>query len=63
LAGKIGTAALMAIVIVCYALQMAFSRWWLTRYAYGPMEWVWRALTYGKLPIMRPLATSGVMNE
>jgi uncharacterized protein len=56
LAGRIGTVALMAIVIVCYALQMAFSRWWLMRYAYGPMEWVWRALTYGKMPVMRPAA-------
>ncbi|USG68216.1 DUF418 domain-containing protein [Brevibacillus ruminantium] len=28
-------------------LQAAGSRWWLTRYHYGPLEWVWRCLTYG----------------
>ncbi len=53
LAGKIGTTALLGIVVVVYAAQMAFSRWWLGRFAYGPMEWVWRTLTYGKMPRMR----------
>jgi uncharacterized protein len=53
LAGHIGTAALSGIVIVAYAAQIAFSRWWLSRYAYGPAEWVWRALTYGTRPRMR----------
>jgi uncharacterized protein len=53
LAGHIGTGALLAIVVVSYAAQMVFSRWWLARFAYGPAEWLWRALTYGKLPAMR----------
>jgi uncharacterized protein len=53
LAGRIGTSALIAITIVAYAAQIAFSRWWLGRFAYGPAEWVWRALTYGQLPAMR----------
>jgi uncharacterized protein len=50
LAGKIGTCALTGIVVVVYAMQMLISRWWLAYFAYGPMEWVWRAMTYGKLP-------------
>ena len=53
LAGRIGATALLAITIVVYAGQIVFSRWWLGRFAYGPMEWVWRALTYGRLPTMR----------
>jgi uncharacterized protein len=53
LAGRIGTLQLLAIVIAVYAAQMAFSRWWLARFAYGPAEWVWRTLTYGKAPSMR----------
>jgi len=53
LAGRIGTTGLLAIVVVVYAAQVAFSRWWLGRFAYGPMEWVWRALTYGSMPRMR----------
>ena len=27
-------------------LQMWFSSWWLDRYQYGPLEWLWRSLTY-----------------
>jgi uncharacterized protein len=53
LAGHIGSCALLGIVIVAFALQMAFSRWWLGRFAYGPMEWLWRALTYGERPSWR----------
>jgi uncharacterized protein len=53
LAGKIGTTALVGIVIVVYAAQIIISRWWLGRFAYGPAEWIWRALTYGNLPPMR----------
>jgi uncharacterized protein len=53
LAGHIGACALLAIVLTTYAAQMLFSRWWLGRFAYGPMEWAWRALTYGRRPPMR----------
>ncbi|MEO8016686.1 MAG: DUF418 domain-containing protein [Pseudomonadota bacterium] len=53
LAGKIGTTAIAGIVLVFFTLQVLFSRWWLTRYAYGPAEWAWRALTYGTMPPMR----------
>lgn len=53
LAGKIGTTSIVGIVIGFFALQMVISRWWLGRYAYGPAEWVWRALTYGERPPFR----------
>ncbi len=35
------------------ALQIAFSHWWLARFRYGPAEWLWRAVTYMKIPAMR----------
>ncbi|MCI4569382.1 DUF418 domain-containing protein [Lysobacter sp. CFH 32150] len=40
-------------VVVVFALQVMYSRWWLSRYRYGPMEWLWRWLTYRKRPAMR----------
>ena len=40
-------------VAVFFSLQIAFSHWWLARYRYGPMEWVWRAFTYRRIPAMR----------
>jgi uncharacterized protein len=48
LAGRVGTCALTAIVVVAFAAQMVVSRWWLGRYRHGPLEWVWRRLTYGR---------------
>ncbi len=28
--------------------QVPLSRWWLSRHAMGPAEWLWRRLTYGR---------------
>ena len=38
------------LVLLIWAFQWAFSTWWLQRFYYGPVEWLWRALTYGRLP-------------
>lgn len=53
LAGRIGTFAVVLICLAFFALQIAFSYWWLTRYRFGPMEWLWRTLTYLERPVMR----------
>ena len=38
-----------------FGAEVALSRWWLARFRYGPLEWVWRSLTYGKRqPMRRP---------
>jgi uncharacterized protein len=35
-------------------LQIIFSRFWLKKYYYGPIEWIWRSLTYLKMqPMIR----------
>ncbi len=28
------------------AVQLPLSAWWLSRYRFGPVEWIWRRLTY-----------------
>lgn len=53
LAGRIGSTSVVLIVVVTYAAQMALSRWWLDRFRFGPLEWVWRGLTYGTWPRLR----------
>lgn len=53
LAGTIGSFHVLLICIAFFAFQMVFSRWWLARFRFGPMEWVWRALTYGERPSCR----------
>jgi uncharacterized protein len=56
LAGRIGSAAVLAICIAFFAFQVAFSHWWLARYRFGPMEWLWRTLTYGERPPLRRIS-------
>jgi uncharacterized protein len=46
----------LLLTIVVFAFQIATSRWWLLRYRFGPMEWLWRTLTYGQMQPMRRLA-------
>ena len=41
------------IVTAFFALQILFSHWWLSRYRFGPAEWIWRTLTYLKPQPMR----------
>ena len=31
-------------------VQLPFSVWWLRNHRYGPLEWLWRRLTYGEVP-------------
>ena len=40
----------LLLCLVLYTVQIPLSVWWLSRYRMGPLEWVWRALTYGKMP-------------
>ncbi|MEM9895919.1 MAG: DUF418 domain-containing protein [Bacteroidota bacterium] len=30
-------------------IQIIYSNWWLSRYQYGPAEWLWRSMTYGSM--------------
>ncbi|MFI7447696.1 DUF418 domain-containing protein [Nonomuraea sp. NPDC049714] len=38
--------SVIAVAAVTLAVQVLFSRWWLGRYRYGPLEWIWRCLTW-----------------
>ena len=52
----IGRTAQVGIALALCALQVGLSHWWLARFQYGPVEWIWRALTYLNWPPMRKLA-------
>ncbi|MEH6436134.1 DUF418 domain-containing protein [Massilia sp. DD77] len=45
-----GRGAQVALALALCAVQVVFSHWWLARFSHGPVEWLWRALTYLKLP-------------
>jgi uncharacterized protein len=40
---------------IIYVAQVYLSKWWLSKYQFGPIEWAWRQLSYAKrLPIRKP---------
>jgi uncharacterized protein len=47
--GKVGATYGILIALGLFSIQLYWSRWWLARYNWGPAEWFWRKLTYGKL--------------
>ena len=51
--GRIGPALGLVPTVILYGAQVVFSNWWLERFRFGPMEWLWRGMTYGKFPSMR----------
>ncbi len=51
--GSLPRTALLVVVFALWAFQLAFSPWWLARFRYGPVEWLWRTLTYGKIQPFR----------
>ncbi len=54
--GRLGRAELWLVVILVWALMLAWSKPWLDRYQYGPFEWLWRTLARWELqPMRKPL--------
>ncbi len=41
------------VVFSIWALQLLWSKPWLERYKFGPLEWLWRSLTYGQFQSMK----------
>jgi uncharacterized protein len=35
--------------LALFAVSAALSRWWLSRFRFGPLEWLWRSISYGRL--------------
>lgn len=54
--GSVPRTGLAGVVAFIWALQLTVSPWWLGRYRFGPVEWLWRSLTYWK---RQPMALSG----
>ena len=57
--GRVGLAQGLVLTVAVFALQVPLSRWWLGRFRFGPAEWLWRSLTYGRLQPMRVLPDRG----
>ena len=56
--GVLRRSQLVPIVLAIWAFQIAFSALWLRRFRFGPLEWAWRSLTYGRRQPMSALNSS-----
>ena len=50
---RFGRLDLMGFVVLGWVLMLAWSRPWLARFRFGPLEWLWRSLTYGTIAAFR----------
>jgi uncharacterized protein len=53
LALKLNGFQVLGASLLLYAAQVAGSTWWLRKFRYGPLEWVWRCITYWKVLPLR----------
>ncbi|HET7747215.1 MAG TPA: DUF418 domain-containing protein, partial [Vicinamibacteria bacterium] len=47
LGGRAGVTEYLLIGLAIYVVQLAASRAWMAHFRFGPLEWLWRMLTYG----------------
>jgi uncharacterized protein len=52
--GSVGAAAGLVLSVSIWLVQLPISMLWLGKFRFGPMEWLWRSLTYGKAQPMKP---------
>jgi uncharacterized protein len=58
LINEIGALMSLLLGIAIFVVQIVFANYWFRYYAYGPLEWLWRSLTY--LKVQRLKAVSSV---
>jgi uncharacterized protein len=56
--GTLGYSGVLLVALVLFRWQIIFSTFWLRYFRFGPIEWIWRQLTYGKpIKILKPAKT------
>jgi uncharacterized protein len=51
--GKVDRMGQLLVVLIILVFQLWFSPLWLKHFRFGPMEWLWRSLTYWKIQPMK----------
>jgi len=51
--GSVSRTGQILIVFATYAAQLLIASFWLRHFQFGPLEWLWRSVTYGKRPPFR----------
>lgn len=58
--GKIDRTGQILMILGMWVLQLILSPIWLRHFRFGPAEWLWRSLTYGKAQPMRILCSDHI---
>ncbi|HTM97030.1 MAG TPA: DUF418 domain-containing protein [Croceibacterium sp.] len=61
--GRFHRVELIGFVVAAWLLMLAWSKWWLDRFNYGPLEWLWRCLTYGQVIPLRRLSLATAIDS
>lgn len=61
--GKLERHEIYYVVAATWALQIIWSHLWLKFFRFGPLEWLWRSLTYWKKQPFRKETNSGTLAE
>jgi uncharacterized protein len=56
--GRLERGSQALLVVAIWVVQLAISPLWLSRFRFGPVEWIWRSLTYLEIPSMFRKATA-----
>src|SRR6185436_10819732 len=54
--GAVSRVQQILIVAAIWIVQLTLAPLWLRRFAFGPLEWLWRSLTYGQWIPIRPVS-------
>jgi uncharacterized protein len=46
--GRLGPAAGAVVALGVFAVEVLLSRWWLAHHRFGPVEWLWRRISYAR---------------
>jgi uncharacterized protein len=63
LLADIGAFYSFLIAIALFVVQIIFAKYWFARFNFGPVEWIWRNLTYLKIHPMSLSKTESVTNQ
>jgi uncharacterized protein len=63
LLSELGAGVCLIIAVVLFVFQIVLSKFWFRHFNYGLLEWIWRALTYFKVPPLRKKPESSLITD
>jgi uncharacterized protein len=51
--GSVPRSGQLIFICAIWVVLLLFSHFWFKRFYYGPVEWLWRFLTYGNKPVFK----------